>query len=135
MTPMNMRRIIPLCAAAALMSTGAASRAQDAPEYKVMATGTSARIHAQAPTCRPEYPMAAVRKMAQGTSVLRFSVDATGKVTAVDIVQSAGPTPEHQLLDQAAAQALAKCDFTPGRGLDGQPVATQVQVTYTWKLE
>ncbi len=93
------------------------------------------RIQGMTPSCRPEYPAAAVRARAQGTTRLAFRIDGTGKVLGVDIVQHAGDTREHRLLDAAAAYALSTCPFQPARDADGRPVASVVKVTYTWRLE
>jgi protein TonB len=95
----------------------------------------AARVDATDPACRPEFPPAALRAQVQGTSRIRFTVDATGKVTAADVVGSSGPTREHRLLDNAAKAALASCPIKVGIDAEGHPVGTQVEVAYTWKLE
>ena len=92
------------------------------------------RILATVPACRPEYPAAAIRTGAQGTTRLAFHLDETGKVLGVDIVQHAGETREHRLLDSAAAHALSTCAFQPARDAAGKPVPGVVKVTYVWRI-
>jgi protein TonB len=60
---------------------------------------------------RPPYPATARRLGIQGTTVLRLYVDAEGRVADVAIERSAG----HQDLDHAAAQAVRRWRFEPGR--------------------
>ena len=84
---------------------------------------------------KPEYPAAALRAEATGTSKLRFTVDATGVVSKAEIERSAGPTREHRLLDRAAVEALSKCRFKPGTDDTGKPVGAVTPVDYVWKLE
>jgi protein TonB len=94
-----------------------------------------ARINSNDPSCRPEYPAAATRAGATGTSRIKFTVDAQGKVTSAEVVGSSGPTREHRLLDKTAQAALSTCPFTPGNDSTGKPVGTEVVVEYVWKLE
>jgi len=93
----------------------------------------AAVINANDPGCRPEYPAAALRAGASGVSRIRFTVDASGKVTAAEVVGSSGPTREHRLLDNAAKSALASCPIKVGTDAEGHPIGTQVEVLYTWK--
>lgn len=93
----------------------------------------AAVINANDPGCRPEYPPAALRAGAAGVSRIRFTVDASGKVTAAEVVGSSGPTREHRLLDNAAKSALAACPIKVGTDAEGHPIGTQVEVLYTWK--
>ena len=98
-------------------------------------TARAAKIDANDPACKPEFPAAALRAQVSGVSRIRFTVDANGKVTAADVVGSSGPTREHRLLDNAAKNALATCPFTAGVDADGRKIGTQVEVSYAWKLE
>jgi len=84
--------------------------------------------------CRPTYPAAAMRAKVEGMTRVRLDVDAEGHVAAA-VAQSAGPTPEHKLLDEAAVQALAHCPITPGRDAHGKPVSASMNVDYFWRLD
>jgi protein TonB len=84
---------------------------------------------------KPEYPAAALRAEATGTSKIRFTVDATGVVSKAEIEKSAGSSREHRLLDRAAVEALSKCRFKPGTDESGKPVGAVTPVEYVWKLE
>ena len=95
----------------------------------------AAVIRADDPSCRPEYPAAALRANATGVSHIRFTVDASGKVTGAEVLGSSGPTREHRLLDNAAKAALASCPIKVGTDAEGRPVGTQTEVVYTWKLD
>jgi protein TonB len=87
------------------------------------------------PRCRPEYPAAAMRAGAMGTTGIRFSVDAQGRVRSAEITQSAGPTREHRLLDNAAKVYLATCRFAPAADDSGAPIGSTVDLTYTWQFK
>ncbi len=89
---------------------------------------------AEKKNCRPEYPAAAARAKAQGNTTIRFTVDAKGVVTQADIVQSAGPTPEHRLLDEAARTALAGCPIKIGTDASGHPIGATLDVVYRWVI-
>jgi protein TonB len=84
---------------------------------------------------KPEYPAAALRAEATGTTKIRFTVDASGKVSKAEVERSAGPSREHRLLDRTAIEALSKCPFKPGTDEAGQPVGATTVVEYVWKTE
>jgi periplasmic protein TonB len=87
-------------------------------------------------TCeKPEYPAAAQRADATGTTKIRFTVDGTGRVTKAEIEKPSGPSREHRLLDKTAAEVLSKCPFKPGTDDQGKPVGGTTLVDYVWKLD
>jgi protein TonB len=87
-------------------------------------------------TCeKPEYPAAALRAEATGTTKIRFTIDATGKVAKAEIEHPSGASREHRLLDRTAVEALSKCPFKPGIDENGKPVGASTVVDYVWKME
>jgi periplasmic protein TonB len=97
----------------------------------------AALFSADAKKCAPtaeDYPPAAQRADATGSSVIRFTVDATGKMTGAEVVRSAGGSREHRLLDRVAITKFGECKFTPGRDANGAAVGGSVTVEYVWKL-
>lgn len=84
---------------------------------------------------KPEYPAAALRAEATGTTKIRFTVDANGKVAKAEIERSAGSSREHRMLDRAAVEALSKCPFKPGTDELGKPVGATTVVEYVWKTD
>jgi protein TonB len=93
-----------------------------------------ANVKACAPT-NEDYPRAALRAEATGTTKVRFSVDASGKLAGVEIVKSSGPSREHKMLDRIAVDKLSGCKFTPGADEAGHPTGGSFDVDYVWKIE
>ena len=88
--------------------------------------------------CAPkgeDYPPAAQRAEATGTTRIRFSIGADGKMTSASVVKSAGATREHKMLDRVALTKLSECTFKAGTDATGKPVGTSVDVEYVWKLD
>ena len=94
----------------------------------------AAHINAGAAQCHPEYPAAAQRAGATGSTRIRFTVDALGRIAGSQIVHASGSTREHRLMDQAAAAALAQCPVQVGTDDQGRPVGTTTDVVYDWSL-
>ncbi len=85
--------------------------------------------------CKPDYPPAALKAEATGTTTIKFTIDATGKVVSADVVKASGASREHRLLDRAAVTSLSGCAFRPGRDSNGAAVGASTNVEYVWKLE
>jgi Gram-negative bacterial TonB protein C-terminal len=87
-----------------------------------------------ADTCgKPAFPALSQQANAEGISVLSALVSELGEVVDVRVVQSAGPTIGHKLLDFTALTASYDCRFAPGR-LVRRPTSSWVVIKYEWKL-
>ena len=82
-----------------------------------------------APAVAPTYPLAARQLGEQGTTVLRVTVDAIGRVSAASVVTTSG-SPR---LDTAALEAVQKWRYTPAVR-NGLPVATELDVPVTFAM-
>ncbi len=85
--------------------------------------------------CKPDYPAAAARADATGTTRIRFAIDAQGKVVKAEILRASGSSREHRLMDRAAVESLSNCTFKPGLDESGKPVGASTDVDYVWKLQ
>jgi periplasmic protein TonB len=79
---------------------------------------------------RPEYPEESVRFGQQGTVTMSFSVDAEGKPSDGEIVESSGT----RRLDYRALSAISRCQFEPANR-NGEAVPSLAQVRFTWRLK
>ncbi|MFW1677762.1 energy transducer TonB, partial [Pontibacter sp. JAM-7] len=77
----------------------------------------------------PEYPRKALRRKLEGMVMIRVLVGADGANQRVIIQQSSG----HEVLDQAALEAVTKWRFVPSR-YAGKAVAAWVEVPVNFKL-
>ena len=95
----------------------------------------AATVVAWDPSCAPQYPVAAIKSGAQGTTRVAVHLDEAANVTAVDIVQRSGDTREHRLLDGEAARAIARCPFTAARDGTGKAITSVVTLTQEWHVD
>ena len=91
---------------------------------------TGAVIQAGAHCAKPDYPSASRRMEEEGTVTLKFLIGVDGKVIQADIEKTSG----FNRLDEAARNALSKCQFRPGT-VDGKPEQSWASIKYTWRLE
>ncbi|WP_417733217.1 energy transducer TonB [Rosistilla oblonga] len=77
----------------------------------------------------PQYPIHAVRERMQGTVLLRLFVDSTGRVEAVELIESSG----HATLDDAALEAVKKWTGQPARRY-GRAIASEEVLPIRFRL-
>ncbi|MDP1693600.1 MAG: energy transducer TonB [Burkholderiaceae bacterium] len=88
-------------------------------------------------SCAPgpeDYPAIAQKEDATGTTRVRFTVDASGKLAGTEIIKSAGASRAHKALDRVAISKLSECKFKPGQDENGRAVGGSFEVEYVWKL-
>jgi TonB family protein len=77
---------------------------------------------------KPEYPAAALRAGASGTTIVELRVDGGGNVVGGDIVTPSGLDREHRMMDGSAVESFIACSF-PATG-----VAHAVKLSFVWRL-
>lgn len=93
-----------------------------------------ARIH-MAGCSKPDYPRAALRAGATGTTRIEFAIDASGQVKQATLVEPSGRSVAHRRMDRAAIEALSRCAFQPGLDETGKPMGARAVVEYVWRLD
>mgnify|MGYP002144710934 CR=1 FL=1 len=111
-----------------VISTPLAPPPSAAPATPAVRVG--ATIQPGAHCAKPDYPSASRRLEEEGTVTLKFLIGADGRVLQADIEKTSGFT----RLDEAARNALSKCQFRPGT-VDGKPEQSWASIKYTWRLE
>ena len=115
-----------------------APAAPAAPQAPAAPRSASRPFIANVGSCAPkneDYPPAALRAEATGTTRIRFTVSAEGRVTGSEVLRSAGPSREHKMLDRLAVGKLSECAFKPGADENGRPTGGTTEVEYVWKIE
>ena len=78
-----------------------------------------------------DYPAEALSKREQGTTVVRLTVDADGKVPECGVVSSSGS----RALDlQTCAIFIRRVEYDPAISAEGRPVRSVVFTRLTWRL-
>ena len=85
--------------------------------------------------CKPEYPPAALKAEATGTTAIKFTIDATGKVVSADVVKSSGAVARAPPARPRRRDLAQRLHLPPGRDASGQAVGAATTVEYVWKLE
>lgn len=94
---------------------------------------TLPRIQFEGACAKPEYPAAALRAEATGTTGLMMRVNTKGDVSDAYVLRSAGPTREHKLLDAVTMSTLRTCRFAPATE-GGEAIDAWIAMQYVWRL-
>lgn len=78
-----------------------------------------------------DYPAAALRTEAEGTTGVQLTIGSDGRITGCEITSSAGSS----VLDQATCQLLRRrARFTPATDEQGRPVTGSYATRISWRL-
>jgi len=117
--------------APAISNTAPVSPTQStAPPTPSPSIRTGAVIQPGASCAKPDYPSASRRLEEEGTVGLKFLIGADGRVLQAEIEKTSG----FPRLDEAARNALSKCQFRAGT-IDGKAEQSWASIKYTWRLE
>ena len=102
-------------------------------EYRVLAPPVTQTVSlAGGATCpKPEYPTAALRSGAMGTSRVRLTIAADGSVSDARLVGASGPTREHALLDSLAVASFRACRYPA----DADHPTRRAVLDYVWRID
>lgn len=128
--PSTTAPVISVPVAPATPAPSAAPPAPTPPAPAAPAVRTTAVIQPGATCAKPDYPSASRRLEEEGTVTLRFLIGTDGRVLQAEIDKTSG----YVRLDEAARNALAKCQFRPGT-VDGKPEQSWASIRYAWRLE
>jgi TonB family protein len=78
-----------------------------------------------------DYPLDALRKNAQGTSVVRLAVGTDGRVAECRLLSSSGSASIDQ---KTCAVFRERARFDPATGADGKPTRSYVVTQLTWRI-
>ena len=106
----------------------AAAVAQEAASTTPAAAGENAKL-LDIKQCYPAYPRESLSTQETGVTRLRMHVAASGDLRGVSLVQSSGSA----RLDNAAIEALSRCEFKAGTQA-GVPIDSSFVVEYKWQL-
>ncbi|HEU4376017.1 MAG TPA: M56 family metallopeptidase [Telluria sp.] len=122
---LNWKAAIPVLGLAAAFITGCAQMpaAEKAPAPIIPPVANFASC------AKPHYPKESIRNENTGTVTLNFKISADGKVEDSNIMKSSG----YALLDEAARDAISKCQFKPATQ-GGKPVPAWMHMQYVWTL-
>jgi TonB family protein len=103
-----------------LAGRAAQSGLRDVPFQSLLASPASC--------AQPQWPAEARRYEIEGRTTVRFEVGQDGKVLHPAVIQGSG----WQVLDEAALQGIARCEFRPN--LDAVRGGKMFPLQYVWKL-
>jgi TonB family protein len=103
--------------------------------FPVAALGQEAQlarpIDSRTANCpQAEYPKPALRSEVDGLTVVALTVDATGQVSDVQVVQKSGETALHALLDAEAVRVTRSCRFAEAAGM----APARARLPYRWRI-
>jgi protein TonB len=118
---------------AARRQTLAAAREQEQKERQRQAALASKVAAAPRVTRRtqPHYPVSARKAGAEGTTQIAATINSSGQVNSARINQSSG----HSTLDSSALAAVRKWRFEPAKNALGQPIAHQLVIPVTFRIQ
>lgn len=94
------------------------------------------RVRFAAAVCTSEpYPLAAMNAKVTGKTVVQFDIDSKGTVSNAVVLKSAGETPQHKLLDEAARRITSTCIYPSRSGDATQTTTTTTTTDYIWKID